>query len=348
MEAQVAVSALRELALPTVLIADRHRAFAQSLGTIINGLGGAEVTGHVTNAEAAVEQCSKLAPDVAIVDLELSPNCSLITRLHGACPDTRIIVMSDRSGANAPHLLKALEAGAVGTLYREATPEEMAKTITGSSSATPIIAEEAAGLLLNSYLQAMREKRMRDRTTIETLAGAVEVRDLTTGQHLRRVTQVAVDCLEQIDPGLARNEEVSFGFMLHDVGKIGTPDAILQKTGPLTEEEWVVMRKHPEMGVKIVEPIGFSNAATDVILNHHERWDGVGYPLRLVGEEIPIAARTFSVVDAYDAMTSNRPYRPAMRGQDAMGVIKEMSGKMYDPDVVEVFIDLRERNEALA
>ena len=108
------------------------------------------------------------------------------------------------------------------------------------------------------------------------------------------------------------------------------------------------MRQHPELGVKIVEPIGFSTTATDIIVGHHERWDGKGYPYQLKGEEIPLTARTFAVADAYDAMTSDRPYRPAMDSADALQAIKEVSGKMYDPDIVEVFLDLREREAAPA
>lgn len=256
--------------------------------------------------------------------------------------------MSERTGNVADRLVKALEAGAVGTLYKEATLEEMAHTLVSSSRSTPIIAEEAAGLLLNSYLGAMTEKRMRDLATIETLASAVEVRDLCTGEHLKRVTHLALDCLSEIDPALAKNEEVSFGFMLHDVGKIGTPDAILQKPGPLTEEEWTIMRLHPEMGVKIVEPIGFGSTATEIILGHHERWDGKGYPNRIGRDEIPLAARTFAIADAYDAMTSDRPYRPAMDPRDGLQAIKEVSGTMYDPELVEVFVDLREKDAAAA
>ncbi|MEA2498030.1 MAG: hypothetical protein QOH26_435 [Actinomycetota bacterium] len=340
-----AAAGMHDLASASVLIVDRHKSVAQSLAAIIGDLGSA-VAGSATTAEEALRVGALLAPDVALVDLELSPNCSLITGLRKVSPDTRIIVMGERSKDEAGKLLKALEAGAVGTLYREATIEEMTRTITGSSSMTPVIAEEAAGLLLNSYLEAMTEKRMRDLATIETLASAVELRDLCTGEHLRRVTKLAIDCLDRIDSALAKNEEVSFGFMLHDVGKIGTPDAILQKPGPLDDREWVVMRQHPEMGVKIVEPIGFSRTATDIILGHHERWDGNGYPHHLQGEEIPLTARTFAVADAYDAMTSDRPYRPAMDAGDALDAIKEVSGTMYDPDIVRVFIDLREKESA--
>jgi ribonuclease P protein subunit RPR2 len=343
-----APTAMHDLATASVLIVDRHRSFAQSLGAIIERLGNAEVAGSATTAEEALEVGAQLAPDIAIVDLELSPNCNLITGLRRVSPDTRIIVMGERSNEAPERLLKALEAGAVGTLYKEATLEEMARTLTGSSTSTPVIAEEAAGLLLNSYLGALTEKRMRDLATIETLAGAVEARDSCTGEHLRRVTTLALECLERVDSSLAKNEEVSFGFMLHDVGKIGTPDAILQKPGPLDDHEWAVMREHPQMGAKIVEPIGFSPTATNIILNHHERWDGKGYPFGLAGEEIPLTARTFAVADAYDAMTSDRPYRPAMDPADALQAIEEVAGTMYDPEITRVFVDLRDKETSAA
>lgn len=327
-------------ALASVLIADRHKAFADSLGAVLDDLGGARLAAAVTTAAEALEVSAKAAPDVAIVDLELSPSCALVTSLRTACPDTRIIVMADREGQRAAGLVKALEAGAVGAFYKEASLDEFGRALAASSGESPFIPSDAAGLLLNSYLEAMAEKRKRDVATIEALAGAVEVRDLATGRHLHRVTKLAEACLAGLDPDLASNEEVSFGFMLHDVGKIGVPDAILQKPGPLTDEEWTVMRSHPEMGVRIVKPMGFSSTAVDIILSHHERWDGNGYPNNLRREEIPVAARAFSVVDAYDAMTSDRPYRHAMPGDDAMQVIKDLSGSAYDPDVVDCFVDL--------
>jgi HD-GYP domain-containing protein (c-di-GMP phosphodiesterase class II) len=195
---------------------------------------------------------------------------------------------------------------------------------------------------LRSYVDSLTEKRQRDMATIEALAEAVELRDLATGRHQHRVTELARRCVERIDPGLALNEEVAFGFMLHDIGKIGVPDAILRKAGPLDDDEWDVMRRHPEMGVRIVEPIGFAPAATEIILSHHEHWDGSGYPRRLKGEEIPVAARAFAVADAYDAMTTDRPYRGAMAKDDALEVIQTAAGRDFDPEVVEVFIDLPE------
>jgi HD-GYP domain-containing protein (c-di-GMP phosphodiesterase class II) len=322
----------------SVLIAERHRTVAGAIEAVVARVGTAQVDAVVHTLEDAIETAAKLSPDVAIVDLELSPNCSLVAGLSALCPDTRIIVLADRGEQEAGRLVKALASGAVGAIFKESTTEELERAFSRSSPATPVVAEEATGLLLHSYVQTFYEKRRRDVATIEALAAAVEARDRATGEHLDRVTSLAEECMDRIEPSLARNEEIAYGFTLHDVGKIGVPDAILNKRGPLDTDEWDIMRRHPEIGVRIVEPIGFSSATIDVILCHHERWDGSGYPHGLKGDEIPLAARVFAIADAYDAMTSDRPYRPAMSASDALEVLRVESGKAFDPGVVDIFI----------
>jgi ribonuclease P protein subunit RPR2 len=315
---------------------------AQSLARLVVDSGAGRVAAHVQDAASALETSRKIAPDVAIVDLDMSPGCGLVRGLHEACPDTRIIVLADRMGGGDATLVDALAAGAVGAMYKESSTDDLTRALTSSSRQTPVVVDEAAGLLLGSYVDAMAEKRARDRATIAALAAAVEVRDAVTGQHLHRVTELATQCMEAVDSDLAKNEEVVFGFMLHDVGKIGVPDSVLNKRGPLDLAERAVMRRHPELGVKIVEPIGFSPMATDVIMWHHERWNGEGYPHGLRREEIPLAARAFAVADAYDAMTSDRPYRAALPTGDSLQVLKDAAYTEFDPDVVEIFLDLND------
>ncbi len=327
---------------PTVLIAERHLTVAQSLARLVEESGVGYVAAQVQDASSALEMSRKIAPDVAIVDLELSPGCSLVRSLRDACPDTRIIVLADRMGGADAALVDALASGAVGAMYKESSTADLTRALKSSSQETPVVVDEAAGLLLGSYVDAMAEKRLRDRATIAALAAAVEVRDMVTGQHLQRVTDLAIRTVDAIDPGLSKNEEVVFGFMLHDVGKIGVPDAVLNKRGPLDLAERDIMRRHPEIGVKIVEPIGFSPMATDVIMCHHERWNGEGYPHGLRREEIPLVARAFAVVDAFDAMTSDRPYRAARPAADSLQVLKDAAYTEFDPDVVDVFIDLND------
>lgn len=322
-----------------VLIVERHRSISESVASIVAGLASAQVV-EARAVDEALKVAESLSPDVALVDLELSPSCSLVSRLKELSPHTRIVVLADRDSDHPESLVKALASGAVGAIYRDpASLEDLARAI-HSSSQRPVVAEEATGLLLHSYTRSLAEKHRRDHSVIIALATAVETRDFGTGLHLHRVTELARRCMLEIDRALAANEDVQYGFMLHDVGKIGVPDSILQKPGPLTSHEWVVMRSHPELGVKIVEPIGFSSTTTDIILRHHERWDGLGYPNGLRGPEIPLAARAFAVADAYDAMTSNRPYRAAMAEGDAIAIIESERGRAFDPEIVDVFLSL--------
>lgn len=149
---------------------------------------------------------------------------------------------------------------------------------------------------------------------------------------------LASACLEQIDYDLSLDEATEHGFMLHDIGKIGIPDEILRKDGPLTSDQWETMKQHPEIGVRIVEPIGFSQHTIDVILFHHERWDGLGYPYGLEGTEIPLSARVFAVADVFDALTTDRPYRAALGKSKAIRQISVEAGRRFDPQVVAAFI----------
>jgi len=174
------------------------------------------------------------------------------------------------------------------------------------------------------------------RTTAAALAQAIEARDSGTGGHVVRVTRLASALLAQVDPVLASDEQVSFGFLLHDVGKIGVPDAILCKPGPLTPAERAIMDTHPAIGHRIVGEAGFSPVVGEIVLTHHERWDGGGYPRGLRGDQIPVATRVFAVADALDAMTDDRVYRRGMDLDDAMMEIVQNSGTQFDPVAVQV------------
>jgi HD-GYP domain-containing protein (c-di-GMP phosphodiesterase class II) len=142
--------------------------------------------------------------------------------------------------------------------------------------------------------------------------------------------------------GLNKEELVHIrrGALLHDIGKMGVPDRILLKPDTLTDEEWKIMQKHPIFAYEMLEPIRFLLPALDIPYCHHERWDGTGYPRKLKGDDIPLVARIFAVVDVWDALTSNRPYRPAWTKEQALEHIQEQSGKHFDPKVVKVFLRL--------
>ncbi len=181
--------------------------------------------------------------------------------------------------------------------------------------------------------------------TLEGWSRAITLRDEETEEHTRRVTDLTVALAQAV--GLSDEEIVHIrrGALLHDIGKIGVPDSILRKPGPLTEGEWAIMRRHPSWAYEMLQPIAYLRRALEIPYLHHERWDGSGYPLGLRGEQIPISARIFAVVDMFDALTSDRPYRKAWSREEALEYIRQQSGKALDPYVVDVFLRLIERWE---
>ena len=196
-------------------------------------------------------------------------------------------------------------------------------------------AERARSRELAEALAALQESYL---ATVRTLAFIVEAKDSSTREHLERTHDYARALARVVMPGVEIGPEMTYGFLLHDVGKVGIPESILCKPGPLTEEEYEVMKTHPLIGVQIVAPIQFLGKAIEVIRCHHERWDGRGYPDGLAGEDIPLAARIFSVCDTFDAMTSDRPYRRAMPFDYAVEEIERCGGTQFDPEVVGFFI----------
>ena len=177
-------------------------------------------------------------------------------------------------------------------------------------------------------------------TTLEGWSRALELRDRETEGHTQRVTEVTIDLARRL--GVDGNEIVHMrrGVLLHDIGKMGIPDSILLKPGPLTPEEWEIMRQHPVYAFKLLSTIHFLRLALDIPHYHHEKWDGTGYPLGLNGEEIPLAARIFAVVDVWDALRSERPYRPVRKDDAVTLYILEQSRQHFDPKVVEAFLNL--------
>ena len=178
------------------------------------------------------------------------------------------------------------------------------------------------------------------RETVSALASALGTKDTGTRQHSQRVQRYAVELAAVIDPVLAADPALEYGFLLHDIGKIGVPDQILLKPGPLSEAEWRVMKAHTLLGAQMIGGVNFlHDAGVEVVRSHHERWDGSGYPDQLAGDEIPIGARIFAVADAVDAITNHRPYREARSWRACRQEIVAEKGKQFDPDVVDAFCD---------
>jgi HD-GYP domain-containing protein (c-di-GMP phosphodiesterase class II) len=174
--------------------------------------------------------------------------------------------------------------------------------------------------------------------TLEGWAKALELRDMETEGHSRRVTDITVRIARAV--GMSDEELVHTrrGALLHDIGKMGIPDNILHKPGKLTEEEWVIMRQHPVYAYNLLNPIEYLRPALDIPYCHHEKWDGTGYPRGLKGEEIPLAARIFAIVDVWDALLSDRPYRKGWIEEKVLAYIQENAGSHFDPELVKIFI----------
>jgi HD-GYP domain-containing protein (c-di-GMP phosphodiesterase class II) len=175
---------------------------------------------------------------------------------------------------------------------------------------------------------------------IEGLSRALELRDLETEGHTRRVSRLMMRFVEHMHIPSDQWDAIRQGALLHDIGKLGIPDAILLKPGSLTQQERQVMQQHAVYGYNVLAPIINLRQTLDITLYHHERWDGSGYPYGLRGEQIPLAARLFAVVDVFDALTSDRPYRPAWSNSQATEYLREQAGREFDPTVVQTFLEI--------
>ncbi|MDR3572551.1 MAG: HD domain-containing phosphohydrolase [Anaerolineaceae bacterium] len=176
--------------------------------------------------------------------------------------------------------------------------------------------------------------------TLDGWGRALELRDDETEGHTRRVTDTTVNLAMRYGVSLQDIQHIRHGALLHDIGKMAIPDAILLKPGPLTDDEWVVMRRHPVYALELLKPIPYLKPSLGIPYSHHEKWDGSGYPLGLKGNEIPLGARLFAVVDVWDALLSDRPYRKGWPQEKVLNYIREKSGTHFDPDIVDVFLRL--------
>ena len=222
----------------------------------------------------------------------------------------------------------------------EATKETFLSTVAGQLA----IAVEKS-LLWDSLQQTLCDLKQSYETSLETLVHALDLRDNETEHHTRRVTELSVAIAQMLGVPDELVDNIRRGALLHDVGKIGIPDSILHKAGPLDEAEWLVMRQHPVKAYQLLKKIELFHDALDIAYCHHERWDGSGYPRGLKGEEIPLAARIFAVADVWDALTSDRPYRKRWTDEQAAAHIAAHAGVLFDPIVTEIFLSLVKKVE---
>jgi len=309
------------------------------------------------SAEEAAAAIARTRPEVVVLDVQMPGMSGLeFCRRLKDDPATRDIGIVLLTGSEGGTSIAAMECGADAFLLKPFSPLELlaiVERLAGGLHATPFRSEKVRGpqeqLLLYArdlrhLLEIERGQRVllqsAYRETVAALASALETKDTGTRAHSQRVQRYALELTRVVKPDLVQEPGLEYGFLLHDVGKIGIPDQILRKPGPLTAGERRLMQNHTILGEQMLGGIAFfQGPAIAVVRSHHEGWDGTGYPDRRGGDDIPLGARIFAVADTLDAMTSDRPYRNALPWEVAADEIRALAGKQFDPDVVEAFAD---------
>ena len=320
-----------------VLIVDDEYIGRETLQSVLEG-EGYELE-MAENGLQAIEKAKKLLPDVILLDVMMPgmTGFEVCQRIRNDPQIAEIPIIILTALDDRESLLNALKAGADDFISKPFDRYELRARLMGITR-------------LNRYQKLIQERaKLREantqlldayEATIEGWSHAMDLRDRETEGHSQRVTQLTVRLAQAL--GISENDimHIRRGALLHDMGKIGIPDSILHKPDKLTDEEWTIMRTHPQLAYEMLYPIEYLRPALEIPLTHHEKWDGTGYPRGLKGEEIPIVARLFAVVDVWDALTSDRPYRPAWSQEESLTYIREQSGKHFDPQVVELFFNV--------
>jgi response regulator RpfG family c-di-GMP phosphodiesterase len=329
---------------------------------------------EIVEAASAAEARDAIAsrvPDVIILDVRMPGDSGIDLcrelKSHAETAAARVVLLSG-SGELAPR--QAAEAGADAFLPKPFSPLQLlavVERLAGGERSIPLVEASPLGAdnpQLLMYARDLRQlfeleraqRRLLQeayRDTALALAAAIASKDTGTSGHSQRVQRYAIELADAVEPQLAEDPSVEYGFLLHDVGKIGVPDQILLKPGPLDLQERRLMQRHTVIGDEMLRGVSLLRGdGIAVVRSHHERWDGDGYPDGLQGTEIPLAARLFAVADALDAMTTDRPYRRALPWETAAAEIVSQAGTQFDPRVVAAFREreprLRQIREVLA
>lgn len=285
--------------------------------------------------------------DVILSDLRMPKISGLdfLERTRAECPHAAFILVTGEHDIRVG--IEAMKNGASDYVVKPFQLEEVFRRV--SSALNKKILENEVEQYRERLEQMVEERteqlqralRRIEETydqTLEALGAALDLRDASTAGHSNRVTRYAVEIAQTMGLSADQLHELTRGAYLHDIGKIGIPDGILLKDGPLSRQEQEVMRSHVAIGYQLVKRIRFLAPAAEIVLAHQERYDGAGYPLGLRGGDIPLGARIFAVADTFDAMTSDRPYRKAMPAEVAVEEIRREAGRQFDPEVVRAFL----------
>jgi putative two-component system response regulator len=321
----------------TVLVVDDEPAGRETVESILEGDDYQLLM--ASNGMEALEIVRDSQPDLVLLDVMMPgmTGFEVCRRIRSDVKMAEIPIIMLTALEDRKSLLAGIEAGADDYLTKPVDRYELRARLAGI-------------MRLNRYRKLLVERTNIEKaheqllsayeTTIEGWSHAMDLRDKETEGHTQRVTELTLKMAKAYGIKPSEIVHIRRGVLLHDIGKLGVPDSILHKPDKLTDEEWQVMRKHPQLAYEMLYSIDYLRPAIEIPFCHHEKWDGSGYPRGLKGEEIPLAARMFSVVDVWDALTSDRPYRSAWDKKQALGYIKDQSGKHFDPSMVELFCNV--------
>jgi putative two-component system response regulator len=312
-----------------LLVVEDHDVLREGLQILLEAEGYRVIT--AIHGKDALQQMEKAVPDLILSDISMPEMDGYkfyeSVRLHPEWVTIPFIFLTARGDRDDVFASKKL--GVEDYLVKPVERQELVTTIHSRL--------ERSRQLMFAQLQQAYE------ASLIMLANAIELRDSYTRGHVERVRDLSVLIARELRLNESQIEALRFGAILHDIGKIYISEGVLRKAGPLNELEWKEMKRHSEIGAELLSKVPYLNAAIPIILYHHERWDGRGYPRGLVGEEIPIEARIAAVADAFDAMTTVRVYRSKSKPEQAVQEIIDGRGSRYDPKVVEAFLTILDR-----
>jgi response regulator RpfG family c-di-GMP phosphodiesterase len=336
-----------------VLVVDDDEAVRDVIGTLLGEEG--YLCTSATGAEEALALCKAQEFHLVLSDMKMPGRDGLwlLERLRNDFPTTAVIMLT--AIGDTELAVDCLRRGAAD--YR-LTPPRLTDLVRAIERA---LARRRLELARHRYRTSL-ESRVREKTaelqralreveqsyqsTLHALVQALDAREHETSDHSQRVVRYTLAVAERLGLAAGLLPDIGRGALLHDIGKIGVPDAVLLKEGPLDPEEWREMRLHPQIGWRMIKGIPFLQGAAEIVLDHQERWDGSGYPRGLLGEAIPVGARIFAVADTFDAMTSDRPYRRGTSFAKAREEIARCAGTQFDARCVQGFLSIDEESLA--
>lgn len=332
-----------------LLIVDDDESVRRIVAAILEDEGYEAIT--TDRAERALSLIEEAPFALVVTDLKMPDHDGLwlLGELRRCHPDTAVIMMTGYGQVDTA--VQCLKYGAYDYLTKPVRVNQLSASVLRALDRRRLELENRA--YQKGLEGAVKEKTRELETaynainqtynmTLEALVTALDARECETGHHSQRVVRMTLEIADRMGIRGPEREHIARGALLHDIGKIGVPDPVLLKPGRLTPDEWAEMRKHPEIGARILSGIPFLEVAADIVLSHQERWDGEGYPRGLRGHEIPVGARIFAVADAVDAITSDRPYRRGRSFFCARDEIRSHAGSQFDPHVVDVFSTITE------